>query len=559
MATQRQAEQDRFYGEQQERRSLLGGKSLRIGAIAMLVIVAAVAVYMQFFRPTQAVEEVTYNTVKVREGDLKISVAATGSLASGQEANLGFSSAGRVAETLVEVGQQVSQGDALLRLENGDAQAAVMQAETALRNAEIKREELGGEAAAAARDTALANLNAAELGLESLMAGPTEAERLAEQALLEAQQASVATAQASVASAQANLERLLSGPSPEEIAIAERKLELAKNTLWAAQAQRDAVCGRTDKESSGADCDVAQASVQKNDEEVRIAELQLQIERQGPTASEIATAEAQLQSARGQLANAQAQVQQAEINWLQLEAGADPEAVANAQARVAQAREAVAKLSPEALGQEMERAELAIQQAQVDLELARERLSRTALRAPYDGMVVDLGASVGEQVGTTPVVTLATTANPLVRFWVEETDLAQVYVDAPVTVSFRVAPDTVYEGSVTWVSPVLSIVDGVPSAEALAGLQEGEDLSALRAGMEADVEVIAALAENALLIPIDALRSLGEDKYAVFVVGEENELVLRPVEIGLTDFSTAQVTSGLSKGEVISTGTIDAN
>jgi hypothetical protein len=47
---------------------------------------------------------------------------------------------------------------------------------------------------------------------------------------------------------------------------------------------------------------------------------------------------------------------------------------------------------------------------------------------------------------------------------------------------------------------------------------------------------------------------LGEDQYAVFVVGADGELELRPVEVGLMGYVNAEILSGLQRGEVVSTG-----
>jgi multidrug efflux pump subunit AcrA (membrane-fusion protein) len=72
--------------------------------------------------------------------------------------------------------------------------------------------------------------------------------------------------------------------------------------------------------------------------------------------------------------------------------------------------------------------------------------------------------------------------------------------------------------------------------------------------MNADVEIISAEARDALLVPISALRELGPDQYAVFVVQPDGELLLRPVRVGLQDYVNAEILSGLELGEVVSTG-----
>jgi multidrug efflux pump subunit AcrA (membrane-fusion protein) len=72
--------------------------------------------------------------------------------------------------------------------------------------------------------------------------------------------------------------------------------------------------------------------------------------------------------------------------------------------------------------------------------------------------------------------------------------------------------------------------------------------------MNAEIEVVAGEARNAVLVPLQALRELGPDQYAVFVVGDDGELALRPVVVGLKDYVNAEIVSGLEAGEVISLG-----
>jgi multidrug efflux pump subunit AcrA (membrane-fusion protein) len=70
------------------------------------------------------------------------------------------------------------------------------------------------------------------------------------------------------------------------------------------------------------------------------------------------------------------------------------------------------------------------------------------------------------------------------------------------------------------------------------------------------VDVIAGEVENAILIPVEALRKIDTDDYAVFVM--ENSLPrLRVVEVALQDYTTAAITSGLDAGDVVSTGLVE--
>jgi multidrug efflux pump subunit AcrA (membrane-fusion protein) len=78
----------------------------------------------------------------------------------------------------------------------------------------------------------------------------------------------------------------------------------------------------------------------------------------------------------------------------------------------------------------------------------------------------------------------------------------------------------------------------------------------LPVGLNASVDIIGGRAENAVLVPVEALRELGPEEYAVFVV-EDGEPTLRIVEVGLIDFVSAEIISGLDAGEIVTTGIVE--
>ena len=73
------------------------------------------------------------------------------------------------------------------------------------------------------------------------------------------------------------------------------------------------------------------------------------------------------------------------------------------------------------------------------------------------------------------------------------------------------------------------------------------------------MEIIAGQASDALLVPVQALREVVPGSHVVFVVGPDSELTVRPVTVGLRDFANAEILTGLKRGEVVSTGTVDTD
>jgi len=166
----------------------------------------------------------------------------------------------------------------------------------------------------------------------------------------------------------------------------------------------------------------------------------------------------------------------------------------------AQAALDIVKAGPDALTKPI--AALGIEMAK--LEQARLLVESTRLTAPFDGAVTSLSAVAGETVGTTPIMTIATTEKLLVRFYLDETDLDKVKVGNRVTFLFDAYQKQPVDGEVVVVEPALQVIDGTPVIVAWAALPTETELN-LMSGMTVDVEVIAGESLKTLIVPVQAL------------------------------------------------------
>jgi multidrug efflux pump subunit AcrA (membrane-fusion protein) len=122
-------------------------------------------------------------------------------------------------------------------------------------------------------------------------------------------------------------------------------------------------------------------------------------------------------------------------------------------------------------------------------------------------------------------------------------------------VTFDILPDRVFKGTVTEVYPTLDTTSANSAlVHFIARLSDPISYD-LPSGSTASVDVIGGRAENAVLVPVEALHKFGEGKYALFVM-QNGKLHLRIVDIGIQDLSKAEVLSGLKAGDVVSTGIV---
>ena len=169
---------------------------------------------------------------------------------------------------------------------------------------------------------------------------------------------------------------------------------------------------------------------------------------------------------------------------------------------------------------EIKQAEAALKQAKIDLEYTR-------IISSVDGVVISREVEVGQTVAAsfnTP--TLFNVAEDLTKMQIEasvvEADIAKVKDGQKVEFSVDSFPDEIFEGVVTQVRNNPITTSNVVTYEVIISIDNRE--LKLKPGMTANVEIITAEKENALLVPNKALR---------FYVTDENGEVRRYKDKGI--------------------------
>lgn len=182
------------------------------------------------------------------------------------------------------------------------------------------------------------------------------------------------------------------------------------------------------------------------------------------------------------------------------------------------------------------------------LRSSRARLSKTVIRAPFDGFVglrrINIGdyATVGQEL--VDVVQL----DPLrVDFSVPETLLPKVRQGLTVEITVDAYPDDVFPGEITAVAPK-SDIEG-HSLEVRAILPN--EALKLRPGLFVRVGISLGINPNAIVIPEQAIWPIGQDKTVYVVV--DGKAQQRVVKIGERKPGAVEITEGLAVGEVIVT------
>jgi HlyD family secretion protein len=231
--------------------------------------------------------------------------------------------------------------------------------------------------------------------------------------------------------------------------------------------------------------------------------------------------------------------------------------LALAQAQVVEAQNLVAALTGDTVPANATGTGLnQLNAAKLAVQTAQQNLDATKLYSPISGTVMSISNAVGDSVGSATVFNIADLSQAEIQIYMDQSDWSNIKVGYIANVTFDALPNDTFTGKVTLVTPQLVSIQGSSVVEGLVLLDQKQASGAtltLPLGVSASVDVIAAQANNVILVPVQALHQLSPGNYAVFVmIG--GKPTLRIVTIGLQDSSFAEIKTGLKAGDVVSTG-----
>jgi macrolide-specific efflux system membrane fusion protein len=206
-------------------------------------------------------------------------------------------------------------------------------------------------------------------------------------------------------------------------------------------------------------------------------------------------------------------------------------------------------------------ANIALNNASINLQL-----SSPTITAPYTGTIDDINlvpgmvitntsstnSSGSSTVSSQRVAVITNDATPIVNVTLGETDVPNVKIGQKATVTFDSIANETFTGTVATVDRIGTISSNVTSYGVNIKLDSGSNL--ILPNMAATANIIVDTATDALYVPSTALVTQSGTTYAkTLVSGREVDVA---VETGISDDTNTVITSGLTEGQTVITGTV---
>lgn len=203
---------------------------------------------------------------------------------------------------------------------------------------------------------------------------------------------------------------------------------------------------------------------------------------------------------------------------------------------------------------ELARVEAQRTEAQAAYDAAQDVLSKSNVRAPFDGIVYSLPAKQGGFVAAGDLLLqLADLRRVLVRAFVDEPDVGRLVPGNPIEITWDAVPGRIWHSTVAAVPSTVKL-RGSRNVGETTSIVDNSDLKLLP-NTNVGITIVTAAHDNALVVPREAVRMDDSKPYVLQIVG--HELKRREVETSLSNLTQVEIARGLSAKDMVATNSLN--
>ena len=189
-----------------------------------------------------------------------------------------------------------------------------------------------------------------------------------------------------------------------------------------------------------------------------------------------------------------------------------------------------------------------LQDAEVALNLARQRVSQSTLQAPMAGEIYGLAVRPGAYVNVGDSAANVGRLDRLrVRVYVDEPELGRVAEGQPVIITWDALSGKQWHGTVERKPASIQPLGSRQVGEVICSIENPN--RELIPGANVNAEIRTAVVGGALVIPKETLRHDAQGDYVFALNGDT--VARRPVKKGASSVTAIQVVEGLAEGDAV--------
>ncbi|MHB9019729.1 MAG: efflux RND transporter periplasmic adaptor subunit [Minisyncoccota bacterium] len=505
-----------------------------IGATILIIILG----YLFFSRPKDSL----YSYTQVSKGDVVQEVSVTGRVKPSENVSLAFERGGKVTGIYVDVGDKVSSGKILMRLDNSELLAQLAGAE--------------------------ANLKAQQAKLDELKAGTRQEE-------IKIQEGKVASANVALEDSKNILINSLSDAFTKSDDAIRNKVDQFFNNpkssnptltfvLADGQLKSDIEWGRYGVESilnnwkilvdslaTGNNLDLITSTANSNLNSIKLL-LDKIASGVNSLNSSASLTQTTIDTYKSSVSTARANVNLA-ISGL----SSAYEGYGSAKSNLSLQENQLILEKAGATSEQITAQEAQVEKMMADIDNYKAQIAKTYLRSPIDGVVTKQDSKVGEIVlANSIVVSVMSNDEYEIEVNVPEADIAKIKIGDSARITLDAyGSGVIFSAHVISIDPGEIMVEGVATYKTTLQFDKKED--SVKSGMTANIDILTNKKVGVLVLPQRAILNKDGERFVQLNRGN-NFIEERKIEVGLKGSDgNIEIVSGLNDGdEVVSSPTL---
>ena len=193
-----------------------------------------------------------------------------------------------------------------------------------------------------------------------------------------------------------------------------------------------------------------------------------------------------------------------------------------------------------------------LEQAKANLALMEDKLSKTKLLAPIDGIITKEYKKIGETVSAQEtVVSIIGLGKFRIESDIPEADISKIKIGDLVKITFDSLPNVMVTSSIAEISSASTMIEGVPTYKITIYLQR--NIPGLKAGMTANLDISTASRKDVLFVPRRAIIEKNGKEFVRLMTSNRSYKEI-PVETGIYgEQGNIELIKGLKEGDKVIT------
>lgn len=194
-----------------------------------------------------------------------------------------------------------------------------------------------------------------------------------------------------------------------------------------------------------------------------------------------------------------------------------------------------------------------VEKSQIAQSISQENIDDASIFSPIDGIVIASNYQQGEIANPGAVAISVITKDLVIESKVPESDIVKLGIGQHAKITFDALSDEdVFDSEVIEIDPASTTIQDVVYYNIKLKLDSADER--IKPGMTANIDIKTSQRENAIIVPMRAIKSDGDKKYVEVLKKVENVTEKVYIVTGLEgDEGMVEVKSGLKGGEKVVT------